>query len=277
MKIDDFESLFRSAAKPVFEYQEVRLARVVLVSDQEDARGLAEAVEAFFRHLDVAADHLALVTLGSSDWSDVATLLRRIEQISPELVVTHRLLRDDRSLHHSLGSVVDTLTQAIDVPVLLLPDRAGALDPVRTVMVVTDHLTGDHRLVSWAVHLAPDDGTVVLAHIEEEPFLEHILEAIGRIQGVPTERTREQLGAKLLERPRDYIQAVAAELAARGIHEKVVPVVRLGEPISEYRGLASEHGVNLLICNTKDPRQRAMEALSHALAVELRDLPLLLL
>jgi nucleotide-binding universal stress UspA family protein len=260
MKIDDFESLFRSAAKPVFEYQEVRLARVVLVSDQEDARGLAEAVEAFFRHLDVAADHLALVTLGSSDWSDVATLLRRIEQISPEL-----------------GSVVDTLTQAIDVPVLLLPDRAGALDPVRTVMVVTDHLTGDHRLVSWAVHLAPDDGTVVLAHIEEEPFLEHILEAIGRIQGVPTERTREQLGAKLLERPRDYIQAVAAELAARGIHEKVVPVVRLGEPISEYRGLASEHGVNLLICNTKDPRQRAMEALSHALAVELRDLPLLLL
>ncbi len=277
MKIDDFESLFRSAAKPVFEYQEVRLNRVVLVSDLEDPSALLEAVEAFFRQLDVATDHLALVTLGASDWPDVATLLERIRDISPELVLTHRLLRDDPSLHHSLGSVVDTLTQAIETPVLLLPERLEDLRPVQAVMVVTDHLTGDHRLVSWAVHLTPDSGRVVLAHIEEQPLLDHILEAIGRMQGVPTERTREQLEEKLLERPSDYIRAVAVELASRGIHERVVPVVRLGEPIAEYRKLAEEHGVGLLICNTKDPRQRAMEALSHALAVELRDLPLLLL
>lgn len=54
MRIDDFESVFRSAVKPSFERERVHLERVLHVSDRaaSHAKAEAEAVRAFLSALD---------------------------------------------------------------------------------------------------------------------------------------------------------------------------------------------------------------------------------
>lgn len=278
MRLDEFESLFRSAVKPTFELSRVHLECVVLVTDQQGdaARAQVASLQAFMTHLD-QGDHGAIVSLGPEDWTDVAGLLAHLERLNPQLIACQRQLpRTGPCLPHTLGAVVDVLTQATAIPVLLLPD-SGALPPPDRVMVVTDHLTGDDRLVSWALHLTPAQGTLHLVHVEEQAFFDRYADAISRIQFMDTDRATAALRAKLLQLPMDYIQAVINALAASGATETVTADVHLGDPIAEYRRLITDYAVQLLIVNTKDPDQQAMEALSHALAVELRDLPLLLL
>ena len=172
--------------------------------------------------------------------------------------------------------MVDILTQASTVPVLLLPiPGSPVLASVRT-MVVTDHLTQDAHLVNWGVHMTPEQGVLHLAHIEDEMRFEHFAHAMRRVPGVDTAPTLARLKEKLLEMPTDYVHAVQRTLQQEDVQEQVVPVVQFGDPIALYPSLVAEYRVGLLICNTKDPGQQAMASLAHALSVSLRHLPLLL-
>ena len=49
------------------------------------------------------------------------------------------------------------------------------------------------------------------------------------------------------------------------------------EHIREYQNLIEEHQVDLLVFNTKDHDQLAMHGLGYPLAIELRQIPLLML
>ena len=54
-------------------------------------------------------------------------------------------------------------------------------------------------------------------------------------------------------------------------------IVVMGRRIEEYRRLVEEHEVDLLVMSAKDEDQLAMHGLSYPLAVELRQIPLLML
>ena len=54
-------------------------------------------------------------------------------------------------------------------------------------------------------------------------------------------------------------------------------IVTLGHRLKEYRTLIEQHEVDLLVFDTKDEDQLAMHGLSYPLAVELRQIPLLML
>ena len=278
VRLDDFESVFRSALKPQFERERVQLETVVHVSDQctSDSEAEAQAVRGFLSAIDTGG-HCALVSLSRDDWGSAQDLLQKIAELNPQLVVCQRHLGDpDTDLAYTLGSVVDILTQANEVPLLLLPvPGSPLLTSVRT-MVVTDHLTQDAHLVNWGVHMTPDHGVLHLAHIEDEARFEHFAHAMRRVPGVDTAPTLARLKEKLLGMPRDYVHAVQRTLQQENVQEQVVPVVQFGEPLSLYPSLLAEHRVGLLICTTKDPGQQAMASLAHALAVTLRHLPLLL-
>ena len=58
---------------------------------------------------------------------------------------------------------------------------------------------------------------------------------------------------------------------------KVEHLVVFGSHLSEYKRLIEEHEVDLLVLNTKDEDQLAMHGMAYALAVELRQIPLLML
>ena len=51
----------------------------------------------------------------------------------------------------------------------------------------------------------------------------------------------------------------------------------MGHHLSTYKELVQKHQVDLLVMNTKDEDQLAMHGIAYPLAVELREIPLLML
>ncbi len=56
-----------------------------------------------------------------------------------------------------------------------------------------------------------------------------------------------------------------------------VLLVAMGDRIEEYRRLIDDHRIDLLVLNTLDGDQLAMHGQAYPLAVELRNIPLLML
>ncbi len=226
MRIDDFESVFRSAVKTRFHFKRFDLERVLLITDldQESSRKLGALVRRFLKHVQ-ADDHFEMEILSREDWSTVPALLDMVRAREPGLVVSYRLLlNDDKSLPRTLGTVLDGLVQTTDHPVLVLPrpdrpDLVDLLGGTTRVLVVTDHMTGDDKLVNWGVHFTPDHGTLVLAHVEDDQVFDHYMNVIARLQGIPTDEARQRILDKLMEMPREYIETVIRELTESGIQE----------------------------------------------------------
>ena len=156
-QIDEFESLFKSASKPVFHIEPVTVNRVMVVLD-EAAPLSPEYVPSVMKFLSVLnnieQDIETLIVTGEQ-YHSVGNLLERIQDFEPDLVCTYRNLRIPATeFPFSLGVFVDVLTQATSIPVLLLPrpDMVNGPEHVLTntdrVMAVTDHLAGDSQLVT---------------------------------------------------------------------------------------------------------------------------------
>ncbi len=281
MKLDDFESLFRSAVKTQFHHLPPSITSALLVTDVDEAKTevMLSQVKNF---LNLEEETIEWSTMNADDFSEVAEVLDRVRRNPPSMVVCYRhLLGQGSKLPYSLGSTVDTLTQATDVPVLLLPhpndEELKLPKALEQVMVVTDHLTGDDHLVSWASAFCPDKGTLFLTHIEDETVLARYMDVISKIPGLDHEVAESKIPKKLLSIPSDYIESTSSILAAEGIADTVIAIVKLGDPITSYEQLVEEHDVDLLVMNTKDAGQSAMHALAYALSVEIRNRPLLLL
>ena len=283
--LDRFESVFNAAAREVFAHQPVEIGRVLLVHD------LAEALQDDFLYL--AKGFLSVLEARDKpDWElfggdapfSVREVLNAVEQARPDLVVTYRHLHSAvGEWPHSLGEHVDVLTQATSTPVLVLPhpgrkDLPGhALKNTGRVMAVTDHLAGDHRLVSHAAHFTQDGGTLYLAHVEDDTVFERYIAAIGKIPDLDTDIAREEIRARLVVDPTKYIESCRAGLARGNQTLKVESRVKLGHQLADYRGLVEENEIDLLVMYTKDDEQLAMHGIAYPLAVELRTTPLLML
>ena len=283
--LDRFESVFNAAAREVFAQQPVEIGRVLLVHD------LAEALQDDFLYL--AKGFLSVLEARDKpDWElfggdapfSVREVLNAVEQAKPDLVVTYRHLHSAvGEWPHSLGEHVDVLTQATSTPVLVLPhpgrrDVPGhVLKNTDRVMAVTDHLAGDHRLVSHAAHFTQDGGTLYLAHVEDDTVFERYITAIGKIPDLDTDIAREEIRARLVEDPTEYIESCRTGLARGNQTLKVESRVKLGHQLADYRGLVEENEIDLLVMYTKDDEQLAMHGIAYPLAVELRTTPLLML
>ncbi len=280
-KIDEFESVFRSALKEVFDYNLPTISSVVVVTDlspQESERIL----ELSKRFLDLPYK-VKYSSVTREDWGTIPALLQAVERLKPDLIVTYRhLLTQFKDLPYTLGSAVDTLTQAMPTPVMLLPppvreDFELLLRRTGKVMVVTDQITGDDRLVNWGLKLTREEGTLYLVHIEDRETLTRYLEVIGMIRGIDSEQAAKAIPKKLLELPREFIESIVSAIKEKGVGAEIVPDVMLGHAVTDYRRLVKSHAIDLLIMNTKDPKQNAMHAMAHALSVEIRDRTMLLL
>ena len=281
-KLDQFESVFRSASKAVFEYERIAVKSVLVVTDQ-DSDAAARTGEQVARSLGVL-DGADFRVVSGSEFGSVPELLDLVEDHRPDLICTYRHLHSDSwRWPYTLGEYVDVLTQVTTTPVVVLPHpesmRASdhVLQQTGVVMAMTDHLTGDARLVNYAVRLTAPQGRLFLTHIEDESTFERYIDTISRIPSIETDDARKELLARLIKEPEDYIQSCRAVLREEGLDLTVTSVVRLGQHLREYRNLIEEHQVDLLVFNTKDDEQLAMHGLAYPLAVELRQVPLLMI
>lgn len=280
-RVDQFESVFRSAAKEVYRRTELEFSHVHVVTDLED-----EVAEDFIRglrsYLSVLGDELAWTQATADEARDLGRFLASVEAQQPDLICTYRnLFSESWRYPYSLGEHVDVLTQVAHCPVLVLPhpksEQARERRGTKHVLAMGGHLAGDHSLVDWALGLTAPEGTLRIAHIEDDQSFERYVEAISKIPSLDTDDARSTLEAQLLKEPREYIESVALALAESGSAIRVEGEVGMGHRLSEYRRLIDEHQVDLLVMHTKDEDQLAMHGLAYPLAVELRETPLLLL
>ena len=282
-KVDQFESVFRAAAKPVYEYRALEISVALVVTDLT-----GEAAETFARQirefLGVLGTDVDWQIVAGDRFPDVAALLALVEDTQPDLLCTYRHLHSTAwKWPYGLGTFVDVLTQVTPAPVLVVPHPVAggamphALTDTDVVMAITDHLTGDDRLVNYGVCFSMTGGTLHLTHVEDEAAFERFLETISKIPELDTETTAEAVRAQLMKEPGDYVESCRNVLAAAGVSLDVRSTVTMGHRLREYKRLIEHHEVDLLIMNTNDEDQDAMHGLARPLAVELRDIPLLML
>ncbi len=282
-KLDQFESVFLAADKTALHYEKLAVEHVLVVSDVNDdaATALWQQVRTFLSVLDDPSTRWA--RLDGGGFSSVQQLLDIVDAEAPDLIVTYRHLHSSAwQWPHSLGEYLDVLTQATPVPVVVLPHPDTALALPHTVqntdrvMAITDHLSGDDRLVNYALGFTQPGGSCWLTHVEPQAVFDHYLEVISKIPEIDTDSARELIERQLLKEPRDYIES-CRQIAERSLSCEIGEIVTMGRRLSEYRRLIEAHRVDLLVVNTMDEDQLAMHGLAYPLAVELRQIPLLML
>ena len=284
--IDEFESIFRAAEREPFAYVEIPLRHATILTDGPPAK--AEAVKKSLLHF---TPRLESVTdwrfLTENDYQNVTQLLDRLNEVQTDLVVTYRHLKEKAFVpQHSLGVYLDVLTQATSIPVLVLPGTAAEPHPLDgrvcdRVMVVTDHIQGQHALVNYGVRVCgrqPDGhGDLWLCHVEDDLVFHRYMRAIAQIPEIDTEVARQQIDCRLLKDASDFIETCIAELKEHGLPFEFHSHVERGHRLMLYRELVKQHDIDLLVANTKDADQLAMHGMAYSLSVELIGVAMLLL
>ena len=282
--VDQFESVFKAATKTSFAYRAIEIGKVLLVTDldEDPAQQLSDQVRTFLRVLGEDKS-VNWRTIQGDKFQTVKELLDLVEKEGPDLICAYRHLHSEAwRWPYSLGEELDVLTQITSSPVLILPHpKAQPLDEIlketRSVMAITDHLTGDHRLVNFAVHFTEEKGTLFLTHIEDETVFRSYVDVISKIPTITTEAAEEEILGQLLKEPHDYIRSCSKTLQAEGMALKIQEIVTLGHHIADLTRVVEEHRVDLLVLNAKDEDQLAMHGQAYSLAVELRKIPILML
>ena len=284
-RIDQFESVFKSADKPVFRYEPFSVGSPMVLTDLDD-----EAAESFavlagkYAGAGGSREISAQRVIKGADFSTIEECLELIAVGKPDLICTYRGLHSDCwRWGQSLGSYVEVLTQTVSVPVLVFPHPAAAETlsaaeaGCRHVMAMTDHLAGDICLVNAALFFTPAQGTLHLTNLEDQQVFERYMAAIDKIPSIDSAAARDSVLAQILKEARDYIQSCRTVVGEQGLDVEIQETVELGLHVADYKRLAAARDVDLLVMNTKDSGQLAMHGLAYELAVELNDIPLLLL
>lgn len=282
-QIDQFESVFRSALRDIYEYQPVSVRSVLLITDRKAAE-IKDYLADVQRFLSVLGDEVEWRVFSDEASFTTADLLEQIEREQPDLICTYRNLHSNAWRYpHSLGEHLDVLIQKTEVPVMILPhpdaDYAHdhALENTDCVMAVTDHLANAHRLVNFAVGFTEPTGTVFLTHIEDQVVFDRYMDAISKIPDIDTDLATVRIHEQLLKDPRDYVASCKRVLAEHDLSMQVETLVAFGKHLSEYKVYIAEHQIDLLVMSAKDDDQMAMHGPAYPLAIELRQIPLLLL
>lgn len=283
-QIDQFESAFRAASRTSFSYERIAINSVLVVTDlgEYESKLFGDRMRSFLRVIDPDSTKWRDTT--GDECRSVGDLLDLVEQARPDLICTYRNLQSGGwRWPYSLGEHLDVLTQVTTTPVLVVPrpdDQQhfeAATQDTNSVMAITDHLTGDQRLVNFAVRMCERQGRLLLTHIEDAATFERYIDAIGKITSIDTDDAREAIMRRLLKDPADYIEGCREALDEHNLGIDIEPIVTMGHKLADYQRLIEEHRVDVLVLNTKDADQLAMHGLAYPLAIELRHHALLML
>lgn len=280
--IDQFESIFKKADKQQFELETVDLDKMLVVSDGDEdqtVQFMSQVID--FLDTTMLEKEIEWHKICGSEHNAVSDVVARVESLKPDLVCTFRNLHAPATDYpYSLGVYLDVLSQATDVPVLVLPSphrKAAIPTTTNNVMAIADHLTGDNHLVSYAARLATSGGKLLLTHVEDQQVFERYMDVISKIPSIETDAARAAIMDQLLKEPHDYIKSCSEGIGRAGLPLKVEEIVTVGHSLKDYQALIAEHDVDLLVLNTKQEDQLAMHGLAYPLSVELRDTPILML
>lgn len=283
--LDQYESAFARADKVQFHLAPHPIRKILFLTDLDDVATAAqlEQLKTFLAVLTESSEPPEWHTLGATHYASGPEVIERIDELDVDLVVTYRMLKElSRDLvTYSLGTYLDVLSQRIVAPILVIPrdpEQMNLALGTPQVLAITGHMTGDDRLVNWALPFVRGaKGDLFLGHIEDDHDFERYLAVIGKIPELNTEVAREAIKAQLLKEPTEFIASASEAIHTLRPELKVHSIVRLGHKVRDYEKLVGEHKVDLLVIEGKDESQAAMSGLAYSLAVELTTLPILIL
>ena len=285
-QIDEFESAFKSADKPVFKFEPTTINKALLILDADEttASVFIDRANSYLDGIEATPDSNSVEMVTSDQFSSVGGLLEQVKKHDPDLICTYRNLRAPATEYpYSLGVYIDVLTQATALPILLLPRPEWLNESTEypskpdSVLAITDHLAGDSFLVNYATRFVTKDGKLTLVHVEDQQTFERYIATIGKIPDLDTDLAREAIMQQLLKQATDYIESCKQGIVAAELPIEVDSVVTCGHRLADYRKLLNERQVDLLVMNTKDEDQLAMHGLAYPLSVEFRKTPMLLI
>jgi len=283
--VDQFESIFRASFKERLQYRETRIRSIVLITDLDERQteALQQRVASFLSVLN-RFGKVDYVPVPGNQYRSAEDLLRLLDGLAVDLICTYRNLHSGAWRYpHSLGEHLDVLIQQTEPPVLILPHpKAGymadhAMTDTRDVMVVSDLVAINHDLVNYAAAFTEPDGILFLSHVESERIFTRYMDAIAKIDVIDTELARRRLAEQLLKEPEEYFASCAAILAEHDVRLDVRSMVRFGVCLDEYRHQIESRKLDLLVMHARDELQQAMNSVAYPLAVELRQIPLLMI
>ncbi len=284
-KVDQFESVFRSALHDVFISEQIHFNTILIISDLDFAAHdeLEKKLKIFSNNIDI--EHNAQwLSLTKNDYQTSQDLIDNIEKCKPDLIFTYRNLHSGAwQYSHSLGEHLDVLIQKTSIPVVVVPhpqeanSKASSLKNTNVVMAITDHLSLDNDLVNYAAHFTEKQGCLYLMHIEDATTFNYYMDVISKISTIDTDEARDKIAMQLLKNPKDYIESVKKILEQEKLAIDIKAIIGFGHHLFEYKKYIDEYEVDLLVMNTSDKEQMAMHGLAYPLVVELRTIPLLLI
>ena len=218
--VDQFESVFKAAAKTTYQHEKPTLGKVVLVTDLVDAEAnlFLHSVRDFFAKI-LPEGNSEWEVLGRGSYGSVKELLGKVEEHRPDLLVTYRNLGSESwCWPYSLGEHLDVLTQVTTTPVLVLPhpDRDDCTElfsrELCNVMAVSGHLCGEGTLIRYASTFTPEQGRLILSHVEDKATLDRYLDAIDKIPEIDSELAREFLLERMLRDAKDFSESARVGL-----------------------------------------------------------------
>ena len=104
-------------------------------------------------------------------------------------------------------------------------------------------------------------------------LLEQLAKTLGAVLTLKKANRFEEAELAIGEAAKNLVGLDVATLLALPVEQ----IVTLGHRLVDCVGLVEENKVDLLVLNTKDTDQLAMHGLAYPLAVEVRQIPLLML
>jgi hypothetical protein len=224
LKVDEFESAFRSSIKDTYQHQDINIKSVLLVTDLDaDAtEKLLNQVRGFCQNLK-QPQNIDWNTANHNDFKSAKDLLEIINHSAMDLIVTYRNLYSETWRYpYSLGEHLDVMLQKTEIPVLVVPHpkagyaRNDALNKCNSVVVITDHMVNDHHLVQCGLAFIDESGRLYLSHIEDQVSFDRVMAAIGKIPTIETEDAKHKLSQQLLKEPAEYICTSSKEFGQIG-------------------------------------------------------------
>ena len=281
LTVDGFESAFRSADKKRFHYNKPKDERVLVITDLSGDE-LSNYVE--------AAQELMAPTAatewdvhGIDSWSGVEGVVKMIEESEADIICTYRNMRSDAwRWSYSLGVYLNAMNRITKRPVMVTPNPH--FDPTLawrkcqsdSIMVATDHLTGDDVLTNWGLTFTRPSGTLHLTHLEHAQAFERFIGAVAKTPDIDTDVARSTLLSQLLKEPKDYIASVADVMAELKMDIRVEEHVMFGKGVPEYRQAIVDLEVDVAIFPALEEERVGLNGIAYSLAVELTNIPVVM-
>lgn len=283
-QVDQFESAFRSAIRPVYEPHDTELHQILTITDlsSEAAERFEKSIQHYLNRLNTTASQPRFSRLDEGSYDSTASLLTQVAALKPNLIVTYRNLNtEDWRYQNSMGSRLDTLIHQTEIPILVLPhpkaqdSEAFSLPKNERVIVVTDHLTGDHTLIDYAATFVEPDGRLILVHLEDQTTFDRYMDAISKITTIDTEQAQSQIYSQLLKEPHVYISSCRDRLKDSIPSLQVDEIVEFGEGFDQFRDHIRRENANLLVIKGVNHQQPGIHGLADRLINETRYIPVL--